>query len=136
MKPINYHMNTTKNPRITKAKEKLATGILIQARRDLRRFHDSRKAAEQGLYLDAYSWVVSDSRRWPFSFLNVCKRLQLAPDELRHELLQQASLGTFSYWSRRLGKGMRQLHLSLRPRRTQARQSHNSATARLVHSLP
>ena len=114
-------MNVPKNHRITKAKDKLAAGILIQARRDLRHFRTSRIAAEQGLYLDAYSWVVSDNRKWPFSFLNVCKRLKLAPEELRHELLYQASLGRFSYWSRRVGRCLRPFHLSLRHVATLAR---------------
>ena len=127
-------MNATKNFRITKAREKLAAGILLQARRDLRRFHASRTAAEQGLYLDAYSWVVSDNRSWPFSFLNVCQRLDLAPEGLRQELLQEASLGTVSYWSWCVGKSMRQLHLSLQPLWSQARRAHKPAAARLLHS--
>ena len=107
-------MNAQKNHRITKAKQKLAAGILIQARRDLRRFHDPRTAAERGLYLDAYTWVISDNYRWPFSFRNVCKLLNLAPDELRRDLLHEVSLGVCHYWSRRFGTALRQFHISLR----------------------
>src|SRR3954465_12256076 len=117
-------MNATKNPRITKAKEKLAAGILLQARRDLRNYRASRIAAEQGLYLDAYSWVVSDNRSWPFSFVNVCERRGLQPEEIRQELLQQSSLDAFSYWSQRVGQGFRQVHLSLRHAFSQTRAQH------------
>ena len=107
-------MNAPKSHRITKAKCKLAAGILIQARRDLRRFHDSRRPLERELYLDAYTWVIADSYRWPFSFLNVCRLLNFEPDEVRRELLHEVSLGACHYWTRRFGSALRQFHLSLR----------------------
>ena len=107
-------MNASKIHRIAKAKQKLAAGILIQARRDLRRFRNTRRAAERELYLDAYTWVIGDNYRWPFSFRNVCKLLDLAPDELRRDLLHEISLGACHYWSRRFGNGLRQFHISLR----------------------
>jgi len=128
-------MNTSKNHRITRAKCKLASGILIQARRDLRRFRDSRKAAEVGLYLDAYSWVISDNDRWPFSFLNVCRLLNLAPDELRRDLLHEASLGACHYWSRRFGTALRQIHLSLRQVVINERRRYTAEVATLAHGL-
>ena len=107
-------MNASKIHRIAKAKQKLAAGILIQARRDLRRFRNTKRAAERELYLDAYTWVIGDNYRWPFSFRNVCKLLDLAPDELRRDLLNEISLGACHYWSRRFGYSLRQFHISLR----------------------
>src|SRR3954468_2382171 len=104
-------MNTN---RFIKAKQKLAAGALNQARRDLRRFRHARKAATRELYLDAHNWVVSESCRLPFSFRNVCQLLDLVPEELRRELLDQASLSSFHYCSRRFGYAFRQFQLSLR----------------------
>jgi len=91
----------------------LAAGILKQATQDLRRFHGGTSAIEQELYLDAYSWLTSDDCCWPFSFLNVCQLLHLAPDAVRHELLGDASLGLLGYWSRRCGRAARKFQTFL-----------------------
>ena len=107
-------MNATKIHQIGKAKHKLASGILGQARRDLRKFQHPRTALERELYLDAYTWVVSDNYSWPFSFLNVCRLLNLAPAEVRHDLLYELSLGVWHYWGRRFGYALRLFHVSLR----------------------
>jgi hypothetical protein len=40
------------------------------------------------LYQDAYDWIVSDDRRWPFSFENVCGILKIDPDYLRQGLFR------------------------------------------------
>ena len=90
---------------------KMATGVLKQAVQDLRRFHGATSAIERDLYLDAYSWVISDNCSWPFSFLNVCQLLKLAPESLRQELLTDASLGLFSYLARRGGRAARSFQI-------------------------
>jgi hypothetical protein len=87
----------------------LASGILTQAAQDLRRFHGATSAVERELYHDAYRWVVSDDCSWPFSFLNVCQLLKLAPEILRQDLLGDASLGLLGYLSRRCARGARSL---------------------------
>jgi len=91
----------------------LAAGILKQATQDLRRFHGATSKIEQELYFDAYSWLTSDDCCWPFSFLNVCQLLHLAPDAVRHELLGDASLGLLGYWSRRCGRAARKFQAFL-----------------------
>ena len=91
----------------------LAAGVLKQAAQDLRRFHGATSAIERELYLDAYRWVISDDCSWPFSFLNVCQLLNLAPESLRHELLTDASLGLFSYLARRGGRAARSFQIFL-----------------------
>jgi hypothetical protein len=85
----------------------LASGILKQAAQDLRRFHGATSEVERELYQDAYRWVISDDWSWPFSFLNICQLLKLAPDNLRQELLADASLGLFGYLARRGGRAAR-----------------------------
>jgi len=91
----------------------LAAGVLKQAAQDLRRFHGATSAIERELYLDAYRWVISDDCSWPFSFLNVCQLLDLAPESLRHELLTDASLGLFSYLARRGARAARSFQILL-----------------------
>jgi hypothetical protein len=91
------------------SQRELASGILKQAAQDLRRFHGATSAIERELYLDAYRWVISDDCSWPFSFLNVCQLLNLAPEILRQDLLDDASLGLFGYLSRRCVRAARSL---------------------------
>src|SRR6266404_4669092 len=95
------------------SQRELASGILKQAAQDLRRFHGATSAIERELYLDAYRWVISDDCSWPFSFLNVCQLLNLAPEGLRQELLTDASLGLFSYLARRGGRAARSFQIFL-----------------------
>ncbi|MFZ3374277.1 MAG: hypothetical protein WA183_01850 [Chthoniobacterales bacterium] len=95
------------------SQRELASGILKQAAQDLRRFHGATSAIERELYLDAYSWVISDDCSWPLSFLNVCQLLNLAPESLRQELLTDASLGLFSYLARRCGRAARSFQFFL-----------------------
>src|SRR5713101_3262316 len=97
-------MNAAEDYQSATSQRDLAAGILKQAVQDLRRFHGATSAVERELYLDAYSWLISDDSSWPFSFLNVCQLLNLAPESLRQELLTDASLGLFSYLARRGGR--------------------------------
>ena len=67
--------------------EALALAVLEQAIRDLRRGRYARKRREQRIYMDAYSWIRSDSREHVFSYVNICEALGLSVDALRSELL-------------------------------------------------
>ena len=79
----------------------LAAGVLKQTAHDLRRFQAATKGVKRELYLDAYSWITDNDFSWPYSFVNVCKLLDLCPEVVRAELLADASLGWFDYWTRR-----------------------------------
>ena len=37
--------------------------------------------------MEAYRWVASDDRKWPYSFRNVAEMLDVAPERLRTQLL-------------------------------------------------
>jgi hypothetical protein len=87
----------------------LAAGVLKQAAYDLRRFRAATKGANRELYLDARSWISANDFSWPYSFMNVCKLLDLCPEVVRVELLADASLGSFHYWIRRAGRLSRKL---------------------------
>lgn len=106
-------MNATDTDTSEKSQRQLAAGVLKQATQDLRRFHGATSKIEQELYFDAYSWVMSDDYSWPFSFLNACRLLNLLPDCVRHELLGDLPLGTFSYWTRRCQRAVGRLSHSL-----------------------
>ena len=91
----------------------LALGVLKQAAYDLRRFREAAKGAERELYLDAQSWITGNDFSWPYSFMNVCKLLDLCPELVREELLTDASLGPVHYWIRRAGRVSRKLGASV-----------------------
>ena len=106
-------MNAVDDYHFETSRKDLAAGILEQATLDLRRFRGATSGLEREFYLDAYRWVISDDCSWPFSFLNVCQLLNLAPESLRQELLTDASLGLFSYLARRGGRAARSLQIFL-----------------------
>jgi hypothetical protein len=91
----------------------LAVGVLKQAAYDLRRYRTATKAADREVYLDAHSWITAYDSSWPYSFMNVCKLLDLCPEMVRADLLADASLGSFHYWLRRAGRLSRKLGASV-----------------------
>jgi len=91
----------------------LAVGVLKQAAYDLRRYRTATKAADREVYLDAHSWITAYDSSWPYSFVNVCKLLDLCPEMVRADLLADASLGPFHYWLRRAGRLSRTLSSSV-----------------------
>jgi hypothetical protein len=91
----------------------LAIGVLKQAAYDLRRYRAATKAADREVYLDAHSWITAYDSSWPYSFMNVCKLLDLCPEMVRADLLADASLGSFHYWIRRAGRLSRKLSASV-----------------------
>ena len=91
----------------------LAVGVLKQAAYDLRRYRTATKAADREVYLDAHSWITAYDSSWPYSFMNVCKLLNLCPEVVRAELLADAALGPFHYWIRRAGRLSRKLSSSV-----------------------
>jgi hypothetical protein len=91
----------------------LALGVLKQAAYDLRRYRTATKSADREVYLDAHSWITAYDSSWPYSFMNVCKLLDLSPEVVRDELLADAALGPFHYWIRRAGRLSRKLGSSV-----------------------
>src|SRR5207253_3240307 len=99
-------------PKPTPEKD-LAAGVLKQAAYDLRRFRAATTGVKREIYLDAYSWINANDFSWPYSFLNVCKLLDLCPEVVRTEFLADASLGPVHYWIRRAGRLSRRLSASV-----------------------
>jgi hypothetical protein len=90
----------------------LAAGVLKQAARDLRRFHSATTGVKRELYLDAYSWIIANDFSWPYSFVNVCKMLDVCPEVIRTEVLDDASSDWFDHWTRRAGRLSRRMRAS------------------------
>src|SRR5205823_10898166 len=82
----------------------LAAGVLKQAAHDLRRFRAATKGVKRELYLDAYGWITANDFSWPYSFVNVCKLLDVSPDVIRAEVLDDASVGWLDYWTARASR--------------------------------
>jgi hypothetical protein len=91
----------------------LAVGVLKQAAYDLRRYRTATKPADRDVYLDAHSWITAYDSSWPYSFMNVCKLLDLCPEIVRAELMADAKLGPFHYWIRRAGRLSRKVSSSV-----------------------
>jgi len=91
-------------PPATTPEKGLAAGVLKQAAHDLRRFRAATKGVKRELYLDAYTWITANDFSWPYSFVNVCKLLDVSPEVVRTEIFADASLGLLDYWTRRAGR--------------------------------
>jgi len=100
-------------PPVEAPEKDLAAGVLKQAAHDLRRFRAATAGTKRELYLDAYTWITANDFSWPYSFMNVCKLLELCPDVVRTELLANASLGLVDYWTQRAGRVSRKLRASV-----------------------
>jgi hypothetical protein len=74
-------------PRAASPERELALSVLWQAAIDLQKGRDTRQRKRLRLHREAYKWVASNDRTWPFSFLNLCDVLNLSADCLRAELL-------------------------------------------------
>lgn len=94
------------------AEKGLAAGVLKQAANDLRRFRTATGGLKRELYLDAHSWISVNDFSWPYSFLNVCKLLDVSPDAVRAEIFADASLGWLDYWTQRAGRLSRKVRTS------------------------
>ena len=74
----------------------LAKGVLRQAAKDLRLFYAVQDPISHALYMDAYTWALSDDISWPYSFVNVCQLLGLSIEFTRSDLLLDAQLRWYS----------------------------------------
>lgn len=115
--------------------ENLAIGVLSQAAHDLRRFHEATNGLQRELYLDAYRWITDDDFTWPYSFLNICKVLDVPPETLRAELLADASLGWFGYWTKMGARFGRTFRASLVRAFKTSRNGDSPEPAAAIYSL-
>jgi len=96
--------------RLVKPKKSLAKGVLHQAATDLRLFQGVQDPVSQALYMDAYSWVLSEDTSWPYSFVNVCQLLGLSVEFTRGDILLDAE----SRWCSRSLRAAKRISISIR----------------------
>ena len=113
----------------------LAAGVLKQAARDLRRFRSATRGVRRELYLDAYSWITGNDFSWPYSFVNVCELLDVCPDAIRTELLADAWLSWFDYWTKRAGQVSRRLKSSFVPVLESCRNPEDAEVSQLASCI-
>jgi hypothetical protein len=73
--------------RFVAAERALVLSVLWQAVADLQKFRFARRRRQQRLYMEAYEWVHSPDRSWPYSFVNLCEVLNLPAEALSQQLL-------------------------------------------------
>lgn len=66
----------------------LVHAVFLQAMLDLRTHRHARRLRHQKIYADAYGWLMSDERSWPFAFRNLCDTLGLCAESTRTQLLK------------------------------------------------
>src|SRR5204863_771622 len=82
----------------------MAGSVLRQAAYDLRRFRGATSGVERQRYLDAFDWVTADDFSCPYSLVNFCKSINLAPEVARRKPMEDASAGSFTYSGTRLAR--------------------------------
>jgi hypothetical protein len=65
----------------------LALAVMWEAVLDLAKFRFATRRRQQRLYWEAYQWVTTNDRSWPYSFVNLCEALGLTVEPVRHQLL-------------------------------------------------
>jgi hypothetical protein len=65
----------------------LALAVVWEAVLDLGKYRFAQRRRQQRLYWEAYEWVTSDNRAWPFSFVNLCDAIGLSVEPVRKRLL-------------------------------------------------
>ena len=87
--PVQFHEIWHKT-RYVSPERSLVLSVVWQAVIDLQKYRFATRRRQQRLYMEAYKWVASDDRKWPYSFQNVAEMLDVAPERLRAKLLGDA----------------------------------------------
>ncbi len=65
------------------AELELVQAMLRDAIQSYQKFAFAKRGRSASAYREAEEWIFSDDWRWPFSFLNICEILDLAPTYIR-----------------------------------------------------
>ena len=95
------------------AEHELVVAVLQDAVDCFQKHLLARERKARQLYIDAEAWIMSDDRRWPFSFENVCDLLNIDAAGLRQGLLR--------WRTTRLQAASREKIVDLAPRRPPGR---------------
>jgi len=84
--PVQFH-DIWHRTRYVAPERSLVLSVVWQAVIDLQKYQFAKRRRQQRLYLEAYRWVESRDRQWPYSFENVAEMLNVAPERLRKQLI-------------------------------------------------
>ena len=84
--PSQFHRMWHQSRAITPERA-LAYAVLWQSLFDLQKFRFAQRRRQQRLFWEAYQWVESDDRSWPYSFASLCETLSIDVDAARSALL-------------------------------------------------
>jgi len=87
--PVQFH-EIWQHGRTQCPERELAVSVLAQAAIDIEKCRETQHGRKRRIYREAYNWVASDDRSWPYSFLNLCDTLSLSPAFLRARLLNES----------------------------------------------
>src|SRR5215469_16264511 len=99
---VEFHLDNPEKP--------LAKGVLRQAAKDLRLFETAQDRVGRALYMDAYTWVLSNDTSWPYSVVNCCQLLGLPIEFTRSDLFLDAE----SQWYSRSLRTAKRISTSIR----------------------
>ena len=86
VRPVQFHDIWSRSGAISPERS-LALAVLEEALNDLARYRFATGRRGQRFYWEAYAWIASDDRAWPFSFVNLCEATGLAVDPIRRRVL-------------------------------------------------
>lgn len=84
--PVQFHEIWHKT-RYTAPERSLVLAVVWQVVIDLQKYRFARRRRQQRLYMEAYEWVASDDRQWPYAFRNVAEMLNVDAKRLRAQLI-------------------------------------------------
>lgn len=84
--PVQFHELWHKTRYVTPERS-LLLSVVWQVVLDLQKHRFATRRRHQRLYMDAYQWVMSDDRQWPYAFRNVAELLNVDAERLRARLL-------------------------------------------------
>ena len=84
--PAQFHDIWHKSRAITPERA-LALAVVWEAVLDLDKHRFAKRRRQQRLYWEAYEWITSDDRSWPYSFANLCDMVGLTVEPVRKQLL-------------------------------------------------
>ncbi len=65
----------------------LVLSVVWQAVIDLQKYRFAKRRRQQRLFIEAYRWVASKDRQWPYAFENIAEMLNVASERLREQLI-------------------------------------------------
>jgi len=84
--PVQFH-DIWHRTRYVAPERALVLSVVWQAVIDLQKYQFAVRRRQQRLFMEAYRWVQSGDRQWPYSFENIAEMLNVDSERLRRQLI-------------------------------------------------